>query len=214
VKIQGFAEPPRLDSEHEHEPNSTLTPELLIYYTLESSRPNPPGVCWSEWEMLHSRYPSYQEKISKPMGVVELTTSRLPGAQVATPLSGCLRWVTDTFPVQCIPDNTITYTLPSPTYLWNINNRTGFKKIRLPLSIILWTTILLNWVATLVTHLLIGLRTAHLGRCRFQGLLIADFSEARFRKRLWLPAKQLNGYTVSTFRTRRTYFQHMYLVDA
>jgi hypothetical protein len=32
VKIQGFAEPPRLDPELEHEPNSTLTPELLIYY--------------------------------------------------------------------------------------------------------------------------------------------------------------------------------------
>jgi hypothetical protein len=32
VKIQGFAEPPRLDWELEHEPNSTLTPKLLIYY--------------------------------------------------------------------------------------------------------------------------------------------------------------------------------------
>ena len=39
VKIQGFAEPPRLDPELEHEPNSTLTPELLIYYIGES-RPN------------------------------------------------------------------------------------------------------------------------------------------------------------------------------
>ena len=35
VKIQGFAEPPRLDPELEHEPNSTLTPELLIYYIRE-----------------------------------------------------------------------------------------------------------------------------------------------------------------------------------
>jgi hypothetical protein len=50
VKIQGFIEPPRLYSELKHEPNSTLTPELLST-TLESSRPNPPGVCWSEWEI-------------------------------------------------------------------------------------------------------------------------------------------------------------------
>ena len=39
VKIQDFAEPPRLDLKLEHEPNSTLTPELLIYYIGES-RPN------------------------------------------------------------------------------------------------------------------------------------------------------------------------------
>ena len=32
MKIQGFVEPPRLDPKLEHEPNSTLTPELLIYY--------------------------------------------------------------------------------------------------------------------------------------------------------------------------------------
>jgi hypothetical protein len=32
VKIQGFAKPPKLDPELEHEPNSTLTPELLNYY--------------------------------------------------------------------------------------------------------------------------------------------------------------------------------------
>ena len=32
VKIDGFVEPPRLDPELEYEPNSTLTPELLIYY--------------------------------------------------------------------------------------------------------------------------------------------------------------------------------------
>ena len=32
VKIRGFVEPPRLDPELEHEPNSTLTPELIIYY--------------------------------------------------------------------------------------------------------------------------------------------------------------------------------------
>jgi len=51
VKIQGFAEPPRLDPELKHEPNSTLTPELLIYYIGES-RPNPPGVSWS----LNERY--------------------------------------------------------------------------------------------------------------------------------------------------------------
>jgi len=31
VKIRGFVEPPRLDPELEHEPNSTLTPELLLY---------------------------------------------------------------------------------------------------------------------------------------------------------------------------------------
>ena len=35
--------PPRLDPELEHEPNSTLTPELLIYYIGESS-PNSLGV--------------------------------------------------------------------------------------------------------------------------------------------------------------------------
>jgi hypothetical protein len=142
-------------------------------------------------------------------GGCRINNFEAPRSASSNSSSGSLRWVTDTFLVQCILDNTITYTLPSPTYLWNINNRTGFKKIRLPLSIILWTTILLNWVATLVTHLLVGLRAAHLGRCQFQGLLIADFSEARFGKRLWLPAKQLNGCTVSTFRTRRTYFQHI-----
>ena len=43
VKIQGSAESPRLDPKLEHEPNSTLTPELLIYYIGES-RPNPPSV--------------------------------------------------------------------------------------------------------------------------------------------------------------------------
>jgi hypothetical protein len=32
MKVQGFAEPPRLDQKLEHEPNSTLAPELLIYY--------------------------------------------------------------------------------------------------------------------------------------------------------------------------------------
>jgi hypothetical protein len=32
MKIQGFAETPRLDPELELEPNSTVTPELLIYY--------------------------------------------------------------------------------------------------------------------------------------------------------------------------------------
>ena len=32
MKIQGFVEPQRLDLELEHEPNSTLAPELLIYY--------------------------------------------------------------------------------------------------------------------------------------------------------------------------------------
>jgi hypothetical protein len=32
VKIEGFAKPPRLDLKLEHEPNLTLTPELLIYY--------------------------------------------------------------------------------------------------------------------------------------------------------------------------------------
>jgi hypothetical protein len=35
VKIQGFGEPPRLDPELEHEPDSTLTAELLIYYIEE-----------------------------------------------------------------------------------------------------------------------------------------------------------------------------------
>jgi hypothetical protein len=40
---KGFAEPPRLDLEPEHEPYLTLTPELLIYYIGES-RPNRPGV--------------------------------------------------------------------------------------------------------------------------------------------------------------------------
>ena len=34
MKIQGFVEPPRLDPELEHEPNSTLTPELLIWRVL------------------------------------------------------------------------------------------------------------------------------------------------------------------------------------
>ena len=43
VKIQDFAEPLRLDPELEDEPNSTLTPELQIYY-IEKSRPIPPGV--------------------------------------------------------------------------------------------------------------------------------------------------------------------------
>ena len=51
MKIQGFAEPLRLDPELEHEPNSTLTPELLIYYIVES-RPNPPSVSLS----LNERY--------------------------------------------------------------------------------------------------------------------------------------------------------------
>jgi hypothetical protein len=46
VKIHGFAKPIRLDLEIEHEPNSTLTPKLLIYY-IGKSRPNPPGVPWS-----------------------------------------------------------------------------------------------------------------------------------------------------------------------
>ena len=32
MKIQGFIEPPRLEPELEHEPNSTLTPKLLINY--------------------------------------------------------------------------------------------------------------------------------------------------------------------------------------
>jgi hypothetical protein len=119
--------------------------------------------------------------------------------------SGSLRWVTHTFPVQCIPDNTITYTLQSPTCFWNIvDNKIGFRNIRLPLSLILQTAILLLWVATLVTHLLVRLHAAHLGRRRFQGLLTADFSEAGFGKMLWLPAKQLNGCTMSTFRTLRT----------
>ena len=35
MKIQGFTEPPRLGLELEHEPNSTLTPELPIYYIRE-----------------------------------------------------------------------------------------------------------------------------------------------------------------------------------
>ena len=51
VKIQGFVDPPRLDPELEHEPNSTLTPKLLIYYIGES-KPNPLGVSLS----LNERY--------------------------------------------------------------------------------------------------------------------------------------------------------------
>ena len=83
-----------------------------------------------------------------------------------------------------------------------INNKIELEGVQL-LSLILRIAILLLWVATLVTHLLIELHTAHPGRRWLQGLLIVVFTGARL-KSLGLPAKQLNGYTMSTLRTRKT----------
>jgi len=84
-----------------------------------------------------------------------------------------------------------------------INNKIELEGVQL-LSLILRIAILLLWVATLVTHLLIELHTAHLGRRWLQGLLTVVFAGASPGKRLGLPAKQLNGCTMSTLRTRET----------
>ena len=111
---------------------------------------------------------SVRNRYRSRQGVVEFTTSRPPRSARSNSSPGSLR------SVQCIPDNTITYTLQSPTRFWNIvDNKIGLRNIRLPLSLILWTTILLLWVATLVTHLLVELHAAHLGDRPLQGLLIA-----------------------------------------
>ena len=117
--------------------------------------------------------------------------------------SGSLHWVTYTYPIQGIPDNSFMYPLQSYIISQSvINNKIELEGVWL-LSLILQIVILLSWVATLVTHLLIELHTAHPRRRWLQGLLIVVFTGARL-KSLRLPAKQLNGCTMSTLCTRRT----------
>ena len=134
----------------------------------------------------------------------QINITRSLGAHVATPLQDLCAEL-HTYPIQCIPGNSITYTLQSHACSWNIfYNKIGFKRIGLLLSLMLRSTLSLHWVATLVAHLLIELHAAHLRERMFQGLLTFAFTVASLREMPWLPTKQLNGCTVSTLRTRRT----------
>ena len=134
----------------------------------------------------------------------QINIVRSLGAHVATPLQDLCDKL-HTYPIQCIPGNSITYALQSHACFWNIvDNKIGFKRIGLLLSLMLWSTLSLHWVATLVAHLLVELHAAHHGECLFQSLLTFAFTGASLGEMPWLPTKQLNGCTVSTLRTRRT----------
>jgi hypothetical protein len=110
----------------------------------------------------------------------QINIARSQGAHVATPLQDlCAELHTHTQYNAYQATQSHTYSLQSHACSGNIvDNKIGFKRIGLLLSLMLRSTLSLHWVATLVSHLLVELHVAHLGERLFQGLLTFAFTVA------------------------------------